>query len=112
MTGMTAATETVVTRPAGTRALLYAALSLVTAVGLWVLLRVLAEVSGRADGVMGVVLAAVSVPVTLVVALVQRLSSDRRETIRLARIAAWAVGAPIALAVAWTVLAVTMRALG
>jgi len=104
-----ASTETVVTRTAGTRALLYAALSLVTTVGLWVVVRVLAEITGWAWGAMGVALAAVSVPVALVVALIRRLTSDRLETIRLQRVALVAVGAPVALSVAWGLLDAVLR---
>lgn len=103
--GMTAVTEGAVTRPAGTRAALYAVLSLVVSPVLWVA-GLLAARAGDKTGALTVAffVAALSVLVAAVVAVIRRLASDRRETINLPRTAAWAVGAPLASAALWAVL--------
>ena len=102
MGGMTPTTAPVA-KPAGTMAWLYAVLSVVTAVVLWVVAYALRDVSFLLIS-LGVLVAAASAVVALIVGMVQRLSSDRAETVRLSRVTAVAVGVPVGLSVVGSII--------
>jgi hypothetical protein len=108
MGGMTE-TTTVPMKPPGTRALLYAVLSIPTGAALWVVAYVLAQtadVSGFT--VLGVFVAAAGVIGGAGTAVVQRLALDRREQVSLGRIAALAAGVPAVVLLLGLILDLTL----
>jgi hypothetical protein len=109
MGGMTE-TTTAPTKPSGTRAMLYAVLSIPAGAALWVVAYVLAEtadVSGFT--VLGVFVAAAGVVGGAGTAIVQRLAFDRPERVSLGRVAALAMGVPATVLLLGLVLDLILR---
>lgn len=100
MAAMTTETSSAIEKPSGTKAFLYAVLSLLTAGVLWLVLFVLARGVGIDVGfaVMGFTVAVVSALVGLVVGVIKRLSTNQAEQVRLPRVARFAVAVPVVIA--------------